>query len=143
MKVLALSIGTLGLAQATLWLWAPTVALWQTRTALERYRSSESLDAVMQIYRESMQYTFIEAGVVGALMILSSVLLLARKRAGWNLWLACLCLTLVGATTSIASGGLSVGLVMRLILLGALLFATIRAHRSKRKASWFGAEQTT
>jgi hypothetical protein len=142
MKLLALSIGTLGLAQATLWLWAPKVARWQTTNVLERYQSSESLDVAMQVFHESMQYTFIEAGVVGALMLLSFILLLVRRRVGWSLWLVCLCLALVGAAISIASSGFSIGLVTRLILLGALLSVTLRAHRSKLKASWFSAEQT-
>jgi hypothetical protein len=140
MKLLALSIFAFGTSQATLWLWAPKIARWHIRNALERYQSIESIDVAMQIFHESMQYTFIEAGVVGALMLFSSILLLQRKRAGWYLWLVCLCFALVGAAISLASNDLSTGLVIRLILLGALVFATFRAHRSKLKDNWFGAE---
>lgn len=140
MKFLALSIGLFGVAQATLWFWAPKVVRWQTHNALARYQAAESIDVVMQVFQESVQYTFIEAGVVGTLMLLCSVLVLAHKRSGWNLWLACLFLALVGAAFSGVSNGFSTGLALRFLLLAAFSFATLRAHRANLMTNWFNTE---
>lgn len=136
-RLLALSIAALGAAQATSWIWAPKIALWQTAMTLERYQSIEYLDSAMQIYQESMRQTFIEAAVVGALMLISSILLIMRNRAGWSLWLACLCLALAGAALTLVSSGLSAGLFVRIGLLCAFSLATFKAYRSPLMARWF------
>jgi len=90
MKRLAVSIGVLGVSNATLWAWAPKVVRWQTQNALERYQATDALEIAMQVFRESMRSTYIEAGAVGTLMVIASVLLLIRRRSGWALWVACL-----------------------------------------------------
>jgi hypothetical protein len=138
MKLLFTSIGLLGFAQVTLWAWAPKVAHWQARNALQRYDASEqTLKVAAQVFQESMKYTYIEAGVVGALLVVSSVLLLRRLRIGWNLWLFCLGVICVSAVAQLVLGGLSAGLVMRLLLCSALALATYRIHRRGSLAGWF------
>ena len=141
MKLLALSIGAFGAVQAFLWFWAPRVARWQMASALERYQASESLEVAMQTFRESMRSTFIEAGIVGGLMLLSCCLILAHKRMGWNLWLVCLCVASVGAIFSAVLSGFSAALVLRVILLASFVAATVSAHQSKVVTGWFSGEQ--
>ena len=142
MKLLALSIGVLGAAQATLWAWAPQVVRWQTLNTLDRYQATETVDVAMRVFQESMWYTYIESGSVGAIMVLASALLLKRSRLGWNLWVLCLIVAVAGAVLTTAVSGVSVGFVMRLVLLSAFVVGTVQTYRSDRWANWFAAGVT-
>ena len=137
MKRLAISIGVFGAVHATLWAWAPQIARLQMQSALERYQAIGSLETAMQVYQESMRSTYIEAGVIGGLMVLASALLLIRHRVGWALWVGCLSVALLSTLLNAFLTGLSPIAVLRLVLLGALALSSIRARNATSWAAWF------
>ena len=97
----------------------------------------QSLEAAMQVYQESMRSTYVEASLVGALMVIASALLLMRHRSGWVLWVGCLSVALLGALGNAFLYGLSVGGMLRFVLLGSFALSSIRARRSTSWAAWF------
>jgi len=136
MKILALSIGALGLAHASLWVWAPKVARWQTQNVLERYQATDSLEVAMQVFQDSMRYTYIESAILGLLMLIAAALLLAHRRAGWNLWLICLGLAGIGSLITLVTMGGSVGIASRLLLLVCFSCASLKAYKSGTLVNW-------
>lgn len=109
MKKLSLSIFVLGALNASLWIWAPILMRLQARNVFERYGALESLELAVQVFQESMRFTYIAAGFIGAVMLLSAVLLYSRRMAGWHLWVTCLAVNAVGTMVDILRGGMSGG----------------------------------
>ncbi|MFG6488167.1 hypothetical protein ACG04R_15890 [Roseateles sp. BYS78W] len=137
MKRLAFFIGLFGALNAFLWAWAPSIARWQTRNVLERYGSLESLEIAMQVYQESMRFVFIEAGVVGAAMLLAAALIFQHRVLGWRLWLVCLAICVGSALVHAAVDGLSFAAACRLLVLSAFASSVIKVGRSGAWAAWF------
>lgn len=91
----------------------------------------------MQAFQESMYVTYIEAGVLGLLFLLAAVLLLMHRRAGWTVWVGTLAYAVLSAALNIVFVGFSVGVLLRLLLLGALAFSSYRVHGTTAWVSWF------
>lgn len=140
MKKLSLSIFVLGALNASLWIWAPILMRLQARNVFERYGALESLELAVQVFQESMRFTYIAAGFIGAVMLLSAVLLYSRRMAGWHLWVTCLAVNAVGAMVDILRGGMSGGAVVRLLVLAAFAYSTVRVYRSAAWSNWFSVK---
>jgi hypothetical protein len=137
MRKLAVSIAALGAAQVSLWAWAPPLLRWQTKNALEQYGALKSMDTILNTAHESMNNTYVESALVGALMLVASALMLLRLRTGWSLWLVCLALVTIGALVSIWSAGFTVGVTVRLVVLAAFIVGTVRARQGPPWSQWF------
>jgi uncharacterized membrane protein len=109
----------------------------QTRNVLERFNSLDSLEIAMQVFQESMLVAYIQAGVIGLLMLLAATLICMHRVLGWHLWLVCLAVSVGGMAIAIALNGVSVGAITRLILLAGFAYISLRSHQSAAWMLWF------
>jgi len=135
MKRLAIAIGVLGLLHLSFWLWAPWIASWQARVVLERFDSIESLGIAMEVFNDSMRVAFLVAAALGAFMLVASRLIYNGRASGWWLWLITLAVSLVVAVLSVVQVDASGGSLLRLALLGAFAYASLRAKRGPSLSS--------
>ena len=136
MKQFAISIAVFAAAQASLWAWGPHLARWQLRNALERYGAAESLETLLQAHQAAMQPAYVEAGIAGAAMLVAAAMLLRRQRAGWFLWLACLGASLLFSLFSLNLHGLSIGTVLRILVLLTFAMFSLRTSRNGKVVAW-------
>lgn len=140
MKQLSLSIFVFGTLNASLWIWAPILMRLQARNVFERYGAIDSLELAVQAFQESMRFTYIAAGFIGSVMLLSAALLYSRRMAGWHLWVTCLAVNAVGAMVDVLRGGTSGGAVVRLLVLAAFAYGTVRVYRGAAWPNWFSVK---
>ena len=138
MKRLSIAIAALGAIHLSFWVWAPWIARWQARNLLARYDALDALEVAMEIFNESMQFAFLVAAILGALMLAASFLLHRRHPAGWGLWLVTLAISFVATILTVATVGPSGGTLLRLVLLASFAYASVRMRHYFREATVVG-----